>query len=256
MGCGASTGNATSATGGGRMPDKLEPLLKLPYSLQSSNEDVQFTIGPKIETMTPETTTTQINIGELSLYADYSSRGIVVRTDNLADAIAICKKVGVNYNIYKLQPLWDGQKPDPYAKHVDDGSSSLYKYGTFFSNTQSFAYVTNTPKNPNSTSYRVTERKALNGDDVETTYECHLRKTASDGAKCSAAKWVCSDNNNHVKIFASNAGGDSIDVGLIVSLIMTSDYKYIIDQKGEIYKNEVEKNRMNIGDGRWGMAFA
>ena len=98
----------------------------------------------------------------------------------------------------------------------------------------------------------------MNGDDVETTYECHLRKTASDGAKCSAAKWVCSDNNNHVKIFASNAGGDSIDVGLIVSLIMTSDYKYIIDQKGEIYKNEVEKNSAKI-DGNstgWGMAFA
>ena len=219
MGCGASS---TAAANLANVPDKLDPLYELPSDLiDGKDEDLKFSFGPKYTTMTTEITTIPIIIDHIKLYLDCSSKGLVLRSgkeqrfqgDN-SNAIAVCKKIGSNLNIYKLTPVYIGQKHDNFAKHVDN-VSKLYLYGTVsYSNV--FTYVIQKP-NTGFVGYHFTTRKEDKTN--YKMYSCFI-KQSTHPKPTNVVKWVYQPNDdmNYVKLFnASSRKEQPIDIGLMVS---------------------------------------
>ena len=219
MGCGSSsTANLAEIK-------ELEPLLVLPSTSTTTPDDVvSFTFGPIYKQHTTTVHTIKVDIASptanLTMVIECSSRALILKDHRNGNVLAVAKKIGPTFNIYKLTQVYDGQKPDNYAKYVDN-KSKLYKYGAL-SNTNIFSYVAG---GQNAGYYHVLKTDLFDGK-----FECKVSKTVvvvgSGGNKkrhTNLMKWIHKDNNTHqVTVFNSNREdkndtSNRIDIGLMVS---------------------------------------
>ena len=221
MGCGSSSTANLAAI------KELEPLLVLPSTSTTTPDDVvSFTFGPIYKQHTTTVHTIKVDIASptanLTMVIECSSRALILKDHRNGNVLAVAKKIGPTFNIYKLTQVYDGQKPDNYAKYVDN-KSKLYKYGAL-SNTNIFSYVAG---GQNAGYYHVLKTDLLDGK-----FECKVSKTvvvvvgSSGGNKkrhTNLMKWIHKDNNTHqVTVFNSNREdkndtSNRIDIGLMVS---------------------------------------
>ena len=224
MGCGSSsTANLAEIK-------ELEPLLVLPSTSTTTPDDVvSFTFGPIYKQHTTKVHTIQVDIASptanLTMFIECSSRALILKDHRNGNVVAVAKKIGPTFNIYKLTQVYDGQKHDNYAKYVDNNNnkSKLYKYGAL-SNTNIFSYVAG---GQNAGYYHVLKTDLFDGK-----FECKVSKTVvvvvgnSGGNKkrhTNLMKWIHKDNNTHqVTVFKSNREdkndtSNRIDIGLMVN---------------------------------------
>ena len=298
MGCVASSTVAAA----------VDPLLLLlsPKStiVDGVDGNIKFSFGPTYEKLTKQTVSIPISISithesdgtagsGLSLFMDFSSRGIVLRKqqqqrkgtntgeDDKMIIIAVCKKVGTQLNIYRLEPCYPKQRPNPHVTPNNGVVSSskkhhLYKYGTMMVANNIFTYNAKNKLSGSGDQYHVTDKKkVLNREGM---YECYIKKHSADSGSNkpkSLAKWVYdpSDKFNYVKIFGShwndNDDGDeddattqddgigteanaeedekAIDIGLLLCLIGMVDYQQsIINNKKVNFDNLSFSSNMNM----------